>query len=135
MANSKSVSFNVSSITKLLVALLLIFMGISGFISTRGTAFTAELFDFLDEDAFIYIVSALVAIAGLGLICANTISGMPAQIGTVSGIVAIVFWILVIVFKDITTLGDVEFVDFVQSVAVDAIILIAILESTVGSKK
>jgi hypothetical protein len=131
----KSVTFDVSMITKVLVALLLIFIGISGFISTRGTDFTRGLFRFLSEDAFIYIVSAIVAIAGLGLLAANFISGMPAQVGSVSGIIAIAFWVMVIVFKDITTLGDVEMVDFVQSIAVDAIILIAILESTVGSKK
>ena len=130
MAESKA-SFNFASVTKFIVGILLLFMGLAGFINTRGTGFTHGLFKFLDEDAFIYIVSGVVAVAGLVLACEPFIKGFPAQIGTVSGIVAVVFWVLVIVFKDITTLGDVEFVDFVQNVIVDLLIFFAILQSTV----
>ncbi|MBO4393502.1 MAG: hypothetical protein J5800_04080 [Spirochaetales bacterium] len=136
MANSKSASFDFGVITKRLVGILLAFMGIAGFISTRGTDFTRPLFKFLSEDAFIYIVSAVVALAGVGIFVDGLIKGMPAQVGAISGIVAVVFWALVILFKDITTLGDVEMVDFVQSIIVDLLIFFAILQSTIlGSKK
>ncbi len=135
MANSKSASFDFGVITKRLVGILLAFMGIAGFISTRGTGFTRPLFKFLGEDAFIYIVSAIVALAGVGIFIDGLVKGMPAQVGTISGIVAVVFWALVILFKDITTLGDVEMVDFVQSIIVDVLIFFAILQSTLLSSK
>ncbi len=135
MADSKKATIDFALITKVLVGLMIMFMGIAGFIDTRGTTFTRPLFDFLDEDAFIYIVSALIAIAGLGIVVAQFVKGMPPVVGTVSGIVALVFWVLVIIFRDITKLDDVEFVEFVQNLAVDLIILIAVLQATVMSKK
>ena len=64
----KKVSFDFALITKVLVGLMLVFMGIAGFINTRGTSFTYDLFDFLDQDAFIYIVAALITLSGLGII-------------------------------------------------------------------
>ena len=127
----KKASFSFASVTSCIVGILLLFMGIAGFINTRGTGFTYGLFHFLKEDAFIYIVSGIVAVAGLVLACEQFVKGLPAQVGTISGIVAVVFWVLVIVFKDITTLGDVEFVDFVQNIIVDLLIFFAILQSTV----
>ena len=47
----KKVSFDFALITKILVGLMLVFMGIAGFIDTRGTSFTYGLYDFLDQDA------------------------------------------------------------------------------------
>ena len=135
MADSKKATINFAVVTKVLVGLMLIFMGIAGLVNTRGTEFTRPLFNFLDEDAFIYIVSILVAVSGLGLIAAQFIPGMPSMVGTISGIVALVFWILVIIFRDITKLDDVEFIEFVQNIAIDLIILIAVVQSTVLSKK
>ena len=135
MADSKKATIDFAVITKVLVGLMLIFMGISGLVNTRGTDFTRPLFNFLDEEAFIYIVSVLVAVAGLGLIAAQFIPGLPKMVGVVSGIVALVFWILVIIFRDITKLDDLEFIDFVQNIAIDLIILIAVVQSTVLSKK
>ncbi len=135
MADSKKATIDFAVITKILVGLMLIFMGIAGLVDTRGTEFTRPLFNFLDEEAFIYIVAVLVAVAGLGLIAAQFISGMPKMVGVVSGIVALVFWILVIIFRDITKLDDLEFIDFVQNIAIDLIILIAVIQSTVLSKK
>ena len=135
MANSKSASFDFGFFTKICVGILLAFMGIAGFISTRGTDFTRPLFRFLSEDAFIYIVSAVVALAGVGILLEDLVKGMPPVVGKVSGIVAVVFWALVILFKDITTLGDVEMVDFVQSLIVDLLIFFAILQSTLLSSK
>lgn len=135
MADSKKVSFDFALITKVLVGLMLVFMGIAGFINTRGTSFTRPLFNFLDEDAFIYIVSGVIALAGLGIIIAQFLPGLPPYIGTISGIVAVVFWILVIIFRDIAQLDDKDFVDFIQDLAIDLIILIAIAQSTVLSKK
>ena len=131
----KKVSFDFALITKVLVGLMLVFMGISGFISTRGTSFTYDLFDFLDQDAFIYIVAALIALSGLGIILSQFLPGLPSYIGTTSGIVAFVFWILVIIFRDITKLDDKDFVDFIQDLAVDLIILISIAQATVLSNK
>ncbi len=135
MADSKKATIDFAVITKILVGLMILFMGIAGLIDTRGTTFTRPLFNFLDEEAFIYIVSALIAIAGLGIVVAQFVKGMPPVVGTVSGIVALVFWVLVIIFRDITKLDDVEFVEFVQNLAVDLIILIAVLQATVMSKK
>ena len=135
MADSKKATINFAVVTKVLVGLMLIFMGIAGLVNTRGTEFTRPLFNFLDEDAFIYIVSILVAVSGLRLIAAQFIPGMPSMVGTISGIVALVFWILVIIFRDITKLDDVEFIEFVQNIAIDLIILIAVAQSTVLSKK
>ena len=135
MADSKKVSFDFAVITKVLVGLLLVFMGIAGFIDTRGTSFTRPLYNFLDEDAFIYIVAAVTALAGLGIIIAQFLPGLPTYIGTISGIVAVVLWILIIIFRDITKLDDKDFVDFIQDLAIDLIILIAIAQATVLSKK
>ena len=135
MADSKKVSFDFALITKVLVGLMLVFMGIAGLIDTRGTSFTRPLYNFLDEDAFIYIVAAVIALAGLGIIIAQFLPGLRSYIGTVSGIVAVVFWILVIIFRDIAQLDDKDFVDFIQDLAIDLIILIAIAQSTVLSKK
>ena len=134
MANNNT-QFDFSVITKRLVGILLTFMGIAGFISTRGTEFTRPLFKFLSEDAFIYIVSGVVALAGVGIFCDQLIKGMPDQVGKISGIVAVVFWALVIVFKDIARLSDYEMVDFVQSFIIDLLIFFAILQSTLFSKK
>ena len=75
------------------------------------------------------------ALAGVGIFVDGLVKGMPAQVGTISGIVAVVFWALIILFKDITTLGDVEMVDFVQSIIVDLLIFFAILQSTILSSK
>ena len=135
MADSKKITFDFTVITKVLVACMLVFMGIAGFISTRGTSFTHPLFSFLNEDAFIYIVSGLVAVAGLGILMAQFLPGLPSYIGTVSGIIALIFWIAVVFFKDIAEIGDAEFIDFIQSIAIDLIILIAVAQSTVLSKK
>ena len=135
MADSKKVTFDFALITKVLVGCMLLFMGIAGFISTRGTSFTRPLFKFLDEDAFIYIASGLVSLAGLGILVSQFLPGLPSYIGSVSGVIAMVFWIAVIIFKDITGIGDMEFIDFIQSIAVDLIILIAVAQSTVLSRK
>ena len=134
MANNKNTQFDFGVITKRLVGILLAFMGIAGFISTRGTDFTRPLFKFLGEDAFIYIVSGIVALAGVGIFFDKLIAGMPAKIGVISGIIAVVFWALVIVFKDIARLSDYEMVDFVQSFIIDLLIFFAILQSTLFSK-
>lgn len=134
MANNKSTQFDFGVVTKRLVGILLVFMGIAGFISTRGTDFTRPLFKFLGEDAFIYIVSGIVALAGVGIFMDKLISGMPEKIGVISGIIAVVFWALVIVFKDIAKLSDYEMVDFVQSFIIDLLIFFAILQSTLLSK-
>ena len=75
MADSKKATIDFAVITKVLVGLMLIFMGIAGLVNTRGTDFTRPLFNFLDEEAFIYIVSVLVAVAGLGLIAAVAQAG------------------------------------------------------------
>ena len=131
----KKVSFDFALITKILVGLMLVFMGIAGFINTRGTSFTYGLYDFLDQDAFIYIVAALIALSGLGIILSQFLPGLPSYIGTTSGIVAFVFWILVIIFRDITKLDDKDFVDFIQDLAIDLIILISIAQATVLSNK
>ena len=135
MANKKSTQFDFAVFTKILVGILLVFMGIAGFISTRGTLFTRPFFKFLGEDAFIYIVSAIVALAGVGILADQFVSGLPAKVGVVSGIVAVVFWAFIILFKDITSIGDYELVDFVQSIIVDLLIFFAILQSTIFSNK
>jgi len=135
MADSKKATIDFAVVTKILVGLMLIFMGISGMVDTRGTEFTRPLFNFLDEEAFIIIVSILVALSGLGLLAAQFIPGMPKMVGTISGIVALIFWVLIIIFRDITKLDDIEFIEFVQNIAVDLIILIAVVQSTVLSKK
>ena len=122
MANNKNTQFDFGVITKRLVGILLVFMGIAGFIK------------FLGEDAFIYIVSGIVALAGVGIFFDKLIAGMPAKIGVISGIIAVVFWALVIVFKDIARLSDYEMVDFVQSFIIDLLIFFAILQSTLFSK-
>ncbi len=135
MADSKKATIDFATVTKILVGLMLVFMGIAGLVNTRGTEFTRPLFRFLDEDAFIIIVSILVALSGIGLLADQFIPGMPKMVGRISGIVAVVFWVLIIIFRDITQLDDIEFIEFVQNISVDLIILIEVVQSTVLSKK
>ena len=134
MANKTTTQFDFAVFTKILVGILLTFMGIAGFISTRGTEFTRPFFRFLGEDAFIYIVSAIVALSGVGIAADQIIKGMPARVGVISGIIAVVFWAFIILFKDITRIGDYELVDFVQSIIDDILIFFAILQSTIVKK-
>ena len=79
-------------------------------------------------------MSGIVALAGVGIFMDKLIAGMPEKIGVISGIIAVVFWALVIVFKDIARLSDYEMVDFVQSFIIDLLIFFAILQSTLLSK-
>ena len=130
----KKVSFDFGVVITVLVGLLLIFVGISGFDSKLGDDLVRPLVNFLDEEAFIYIVFGLAAVSGIGIITCQFVSGMPPVIKTVSGIIAVVFWALVIVFKDIARLSDYEMVDFVQSFIIDLLIFFAILQSTLFSK-
>ena len=141
MANKK-VSFDFAVITKVAVAVLLVCLGITGFISYRNPgAFTDNLYGKLlgNNEALIYIVSTVVLLAGAGIIVSHFVIGMPPVIGSVCGIAAVVFWVLVIIYKDFYKLdiGDGEkFIAFLQSFAVDITILIAVLQSTVmGSKE
>ena len=140
MAN-KNVSFDFSLISKIIVGVLLICLGITGFISYNHPGdFTDNLYGTLlgNNEALIYIVSTVILLAGAGIIVAHFVSGMPPVVGSVCGIVAVVFWILVIIYKDFykLNLGDGEkFIAFLQSFAVDITILIAILQATIfGSK-
>ena len=140
MAN-KNVSFDFAVITKIIVGVLLICLGITGFISYKNPGeFTSNFYNQLlgSNEALIYIVSTVVLLAGAGIIVAHFVSGMPPVIGKVCGIVAVVFWVLVIIYKDFYKLniGDGEkIIGFLQSLAVDVTILIAVLQSTVLSKK
>ena len=137
----KKVSFDFAVVTTILVAVLLIFLGLSGFnrswTDNFTGSFTEPLFDVLKEDALIYIVCGLVAAAGLGIITCQFVSGMPPVIKTVSSIIALVFWALIIIFRDIAELDTIgkNFVGFISNLSVDLIILSAILQSTFfGSK-
>ena len=140
MAN-KSVSFDFAVITKIIVGVLLICLGITGFISYKHPGeFTNNLYNQLlgSNEALIYIISTVVLLAGAGIIVAHFVSGMPPVIGKVCGIVAVVFWVLVIIYNDFYQLKIdklEEIIDFLQSFAVDVTILIAVLQSTVLSKK
>ena len=133
MAEKKSFDFTV--ITTILVGLLLIFAGISGFDSKLGDDLVRPLVKFLDEEAFIYIVFGLAAVAGIGIITCQFVSGMPPVIKTVSGIIAIVFWGLIIFLRDIAQFDDMAFMLVIRNLALDLLVLAAILQATIFSSK
>lgn len=131
----KKVSFDFGVITTVLVGLLLIFVGISGFDSKLGDDLVRPLVKFLDEEAFIYIVFGLAAIAGVGIITCQFVPGMPPVIKTVCGIIAIVFWALIIFLRDIAQFDDRAFMLVIRDLSLDLIVLAAILQSTIFSSK
>jgi len=133
MAEKKSFDFAV--VTTILVGLLLIFAGISGFDSKLGDDLVRPLVKFLDEEAFIYIVFGLAAVAGIGIITCQFVSGMPPVIKTVSGIIAIVFWGLIIFLRDIAQFDDMAFMLVIRNLALDLLVLAAILQATIFSSK
>jgi hypothetical protein len=133
MAEKKSFDFTV--ITTILVGLLLIFAGISGFDSKLGDDLVRPLVRFLDEEAFVYIVFGLAAVAGIGIITCQFVSGMPPVIKTVSGIIAIVFWGLIIFLRDIAQFDDMAFMLVIRNLALDLLVLAAILQATIFSSK
>ena len=131
----KKVSFDFGVITTVLVGLLLIFVGISGFDSKLGDDLVRPLVEFLDEEAFIYIVFGLAAIAGVGIITGQFVPGMPPVIKTVCGIIAIIFWALIIFLRDIAQFDDRAFMLVIRDLSLDLIVLAAILQSTIFSSK
>ena len=133
MAEKKTFDFAV--VTTILVGLLLIFAGISGFDSKLGDDLVRPLVKFLDEEAFIYIVFGLAAVAGIGIITCQFVSGMPPVIKTVSGIIAIVFWGLIIFLRDIAQFDDMAFMLVIRNLALDLLVLAAILQATIFSSK
>ena len=133
MAEKKSFDFAV--VTTILVGLLLIFAGISGFDSKLGDDLVRPLVKFLDEEAFVYIVFGLAAVAGIGIITCQFVSGMPPVIKTVSGIIAIVFWGLIIFLRDIAQFDDMAFMLVIRNLALDLLVLAAILQATIFSSK
>ena len=128
-------SFDFAVVTTILVGLLLIFAGISGFDSKLGDDLVRPLVKFLDEEAFIYIVFGLAAVAGIGIITCQFVSGMPPVIKTVSGIIAIVFWGLIIFLRDIAQFDDMAFMLVIRNLALDLLVLAAILQATIFSSK
>ena len=131
----KKVSFDFSVIATVLVGILLIFAGISGFDSKLGDDLVRPLVKFLSEEALVYIVFGLVAIAGVGIIVCQFVSGMPAVVKTVCGIVAIVFWGLIIFLRDIAQFDDRAFILVIRDLALDLIVLSVILQATFFSGK
>lgn len=131
----KKVSFDFGVITTVLVGLLLVFVGISGFDSKLGDDLVRPLVKFLDEEAFIYIVFGLATIAGVGIITCQFVPGMPPVVKTVCGIVAIVFWALIIFLRDIAQFDDRAFMLVIRDLSLDLIVLAAILQSTIFSSK
>lgn len=131
----KKVSFDFGVVITVLVGLLLIFVGISGFDSKLGDDLVRPLVKFLDEEAFIYIVFGLAAIAGVGIITCQFVPGMPPVIKTVCGIIAIVFWALIIFLRDIAQFDDRAFMLVIRDLSLDLIVLAAILQSTIFSSK
>ncbi|MBR4120345.1 MAG: hypothetical protein IKX15_01990 [Spirochaetales bacterium] len=131
----KKVSFDFGVIITVLVGILLIFAGISGFDSKLGDDLVRPLVKFLDEEAFIYIVFGLAAISGVGIIVCQFVSGMPPVISKVCGIIALAFWGLIIFLRDIAQFDDRAFMLVIRDLALDLIVLAAILQSTFcGSK-
>lgn len=136
MGESKK-GFDVRFLTKIVVGLLLFCMGVTGFVSTKGTDFTEALFDALDQDWLIYITTGLVTLAGLGIVFTSILKGFPSYVGLISTIIAIVFWVAIIVFRDFVEMNvkDAETaISWIQQLAVDFIILVAILQSTLAKK-
>ena len=131
----KKVSFDFSVITTILVGILLIFVGISGFDSKLGDDLVRPLVKFLSEEAFIYIVFGLAAISGVGIIVCQFVSGMPPVIGKVCGIIAIAFWALIIFLRDIAQFDDRAFLLVIRDLSLDLIVLSAILQATFFSSK
>ena len=131
----KKVSFDFGVVITVLVGLLLIFVGISGFDSKLGDDLVRPLVKFLDEEAFIYIVFGLAAVAGIGIITCQFVSGMPSVIKTVCGIIAIVFWGLIIFLRDIAQFDDRAFMLVIRDLSLDLIVLAAILQATIFSGK
>ena len=131
----KKVSFDFGVIITVLVGILLIFAGISGFDSKLGDDLVRPLVKFLSEEAFVYIVFGLAAIAGVGIIVCQFVSGMPPVIKTVCGIIAIVFWGLIIFLRDIAQFDDRAFMLVIRDLCLDLIVLAAILQSTILSNK
>lgn len=130
-------SFDVKVVTKVFVGLLLFCMGVTGFVSTKGTEFTEALFNALDQDWLIYIATGLVTLAGLGIVMTSFLKGFPSYVGLVSSIIAVVFWIAIIVFRDFVEMNvkDAEScIAWIQRLAVDFIIFVAILQSTIFKK-
>lgn len=127
-----SKGFDFGAVTKVLVALLLLFMGISGFISTRGTDYTKPVFDIFDEDAITYILCGILSLSGVGMLLPMFMKGLPSSIEGACKIVALVFWVVVIVFKDIIPLFDgldaEDFIEWIQVFAVDFILLMAVVQ-------
>ena len=134
MADKKA-SFDFGVVTTVLVGLLLIFVGISGFDSKLGDDLVRPLVKFLDEEAFIYIVFGLAAVSGIGIITCQFVSGMPPVIKTVSGIIAVVFWALIIFLRDIAQFDDRAFMLVIRDLSLDLIVLAAILQATIFSSK
>ena len=131
----KKVSFDFGVVITVLVGLLLIFVGISGFDSKLGDDLVRPLVNFLDEEAFIYIVFGLAAIAGVGIITCQFVSGMPPVINKVCGIIAIAFWALIIFLRDIAQFDDRAFMLVIRDLSLDLIVLAAILQATIFSSK
>lgn len=136
MADKKG-SFDFTLVTTIIVGILLIFVGISGFDSRVGDDLIRPLTqDLLDKnEALIYIVCGLAAISGLGIIVCQFVSGMPPVINKVCGIVAVVFWALIIVSRDILPIDDKSFLFVIRDFSLDLLILAAILQSTIFSSK
>ena len=126
----KKGSFDFSVITTLLVGILLVFVGISGFDSKLGDDLVRPLVKFLDEEAFIYIVFGLAAVSGVGIIVCQFVSGMPPVISKVCGIIAIAFWGLIIFLRDISQFDDRAFMLVIRDLSLDLIVLSAILKAT-----
>ncbi len=60
---------------------------------------------------------------------------MPAVVKTVCGIVAIVFWGLIIFLRDIAQFDDRAFILVIRDLALDLIVLSVILQATFFSGK
>ena len=131
----KKVSFDFTVIATVLVGILLIFAGISGFDSKLGDDLVRPLVKFLSEEAFVYIVFGLAAIAGVGIIVCQFVGGMPAVVKTVCGIIAVVFWGLIIFLRDIAQFDDRAFMLVIRDLALDLIVLSVILQATFFSGK
>ncbi|MBR6084200.1 MAG: hypothetical protein IKP61_01095 [Spirochaetales bacterium] len=133
----KKVSFDFSVITTVLVGILLVFVGISGFDSRVGDdlirPLTQELLS--KNEALIYIVCGLAAVSGLGILVCKFVSGMPPVVDKVCGIVAVAFWVLIIIARDVLPIDKKTFLLVIRDFSLDLLILAAILQSTIFSSK
>lgn len=131
MADSKHVDF--ISVMMVFVSLILVVMGIGGFISTKGSDFTGPVFKAFGEDWIIYILSGVLTLAGIGLLDRMTIKKLPGFVGLISMLVALLFWVLMIMLKDFVPgfsgmdFGDI--LNWIQNFAIDFMILLVLVQN------